>query len=234
MKTYRPRYDGVDWVAKSVRYIVDLAQKHLPMLETRSESTISSWTEILQQYPNYYLRLAMTMDLSIRNGKIPNETDFPLSLRGIFDSKLLMSPMSMMLLHSPPREAEQHQNQDSTEYQTHDIGTNGPRPATAGDNGGSVGENMTYGAGWDNSSGSPSTTPRSSELGFDPLILELGFEAGILSPLVDMEFAGGETAEPVSGDTTSSNQWNPGMSAFDASSLGIPTEGPALESFLEV
>jgi hypothetical protein len=234
MKTYRPRYDGVDWVAKSVRYIVDLAQKHLPMLESRSESTISSWTEILQLYPNYYLRLAMTMDLSIRNGKIPQETDFPQSLRGIFEGKLLMSPISMMLMHSPRPDSETlRKDSASVEFQTHDISLNGPAPVA--DAGVGIGEGVSagYGAGWDNASGSPSTTPRSSELGFDPLILELGFEAGILSPLVEMEFTGNEATEP-GPSTTSPNQWNAGLSSFDASCLGIGTDDQVMETFLEV
>ncbi|KPM38667.1 hypothetical protein AK830_g7894 [Neonectria ditissima] len=106
MKTYRPRYDGVDWVARTVRYIVDLAQKHLPAIRTRQGTPISSWTEMLQLHPKYYLRLAMTMDLSIRNGKIPLESDFPQSLRGISQENLLVaSPLNTQMVfpnvHSP-------------------------------------------------------------------------------------------------------------------------------------
>ncbi|KAK7409220.1 hypothetical protein QQX98_008596 [Neonectria punicea] len=99
MKTYRPRYDGVDWVARTVRYIVDLAQKHVPTMRTRNGNSISSWTEMLQVHPKSYLRLAMTMDLSIRNGKIPLESDFPQSLRGIFQENLLVaSPLNTQMM----------------------------------------------------------------------------------------------------------------------------------------
>ncbi|KAI5459342.1 fungal-specific transcription factor domain-containing protein [Mariannaea sp. PMI_226] len=229
MKTYRPRYDGVDWVAKSVRYIVDVAQKHLPILESQSENTIASWTDILQLYPNYFLRLAMTMDLSIRNGKIPQETDFPQCLRGNFEGKPLAASMSLMSLPSLGvdirRGIDQLQKKESLhEYQHHHVNPASSQAAVAGgmdeDTGGNFKESQIH------SQESPSTTPRTSEFGIDPLILELGFEAGILSPLVDMEFTGISHTSP--------SQWTNGISSFEAEYMGVGNEHEQAESLLDI
>jgi len=95
MKTYRPRYFIVDWVAQTVRHIVNVAQKCLPASGVKSGDSglsIASWIEILQMQPNCYLRLALTMDLSISNGKLPDETDFPPGLRHMLHGRITVSP----------------------------------------------------------------------------------------------------------------------------------------------
>ncbi|KAH9903732.1 hypothetical protein F4778DRAFT_735304 [Xylariomycetidae sp. FL2044] len=96
MKTYQPQYDGVDYVSETIRHIINLAQLDPPadsttnpasLLSTRgnsSHSSISDWTDILASQPGCYLRLAMTMDLSLSKGRLPEESDFPESLRGLF------------------------------------------------------------------------------------------------------------------------------------------------------
>lgn len=85
MRTYQPQYDGVDWVSEIVRHVVDLAQvdNANPAGEMRA-STISDWTDILAQQPSSYLRLALALDVSLSKGRLPEDGDFPVSLRGLF------------------------------------------------------------------------------------------------------------------------------------------------------
>ncbi|TDZ46012.1 Cutinase transcription factor 1 beta [Colletotrichum trifolii] len=88
MKTYQPQYDGVDWVSETIRHIVNLAQLDSPPGDTGSPSeggaVIADWTDILASQPSSYLRLALTMDLSLSKGRLPEDGDFPVSLRGLF------------------------------------------------------------------------------------------------------------------------------------------------------
>jgi hypothetical protein len=83
MKTYQPQYDGVDYVSETIRHIVTLAQLDTPAAPS-SANHINDWQDILASQPGSYLRLAMTMDLSLSKGRLPEESDFPASLRGLF------------------------------------------------------------------------------------------------------------------------------------------------------
>ncbi|KAI1077410.1 fungal-specific transcription factor domain-containing protein [Whalleya microplaca] len=95
MKTYQPQYDGVDYISETIRHIINLAQLD-PPTDTNStinsssfgspinQASISSWSDILALHPGYYLRLAMTMDLSLSKGRLAEDTDFPASLRVLF------------------------------------------------------------------------------------------------------------------------------------------------------
>ncbi|KXH28395.1 fungal specific transcription factor domain-containing protein [Colletotrichum simmondsii] len=89
MKTYQPQYDGVDWVSETIRHIVNLAQIESPAPGDSANATpggavIADWTDILASQPSSYLRLALTMDLSLSKGRLPEDGDFPVSLRGLF------------------------------------------------------------------------------------------------------------------------------------------------------
>ncbi|KAH6651705.1 hypothetical protein BKA67DRAFT_679981 [Truncatella angustata] len=83
MKTYQPQYDGVDYVSETIRHIVTLAQLDTPAPPSVT-NPINDWQDILASQPGCYLRLAMTMDLSLSKGRLPEEADFPASLRGLF------------------------------------------------------------------------------------------------------------------------------------------------------
>lgn len=83
MKTYQPQYDGVDYVSETIRHIVTLAQLDTPAPPSVA-NPINDWQDILASQPGCYLRLAMTMDLSLSKGRLPEESDFPASLRGLF------------------------------------------------------------------------------------------------------------------------------------------------------
>lgn len=85
MRTYQPQYDGVDWVSEIVRHIVNLAQIDGPGASaTSTKPPINDWTDILALQPSSYLRLALALDLSLSKGRLPEDGDFPVSLRGLF------------------------------------------------------------------------------------------------------------------------------------------------------
>ncbi|KAK6859768.1 fungal specific transcription factor domain-containing protein [Apiospora arundinis] len=101
MKTYTPQYDGCDYVSETIRHIMTLAQLDTPtpLPAASTTSTISNWTDILASQPGCYLRLAMTMDLSFAKGRLPEESDFPASLRGLFTAG--RNPVRALLRGSP-------------------------------------------------------------------------------------------------------------------------------------
>lgn len=85
MRTYQPQYDGVDWVSEIVRHVVNLAQIDGPAFHTPvATPLINDWTDILAMQPSSYLRLALALDLSLSKGRLPEDGDFPVSLRGLF------------------------------------------------------------------------------------------------------------------------------------------------------
>ncbi|KAI0397356.1 hypothetical protein F5Y17DRAFT_369468 [Xylariaceae sp. FL0594] len=107
MKTYQPQYDGVDYISETIRHIVNLAQIDTPCNSTNHEPLnnrkplISDWTDILASHPDSYLRLSMTMDISISKGRLARETDFPVKLRGLFAKGF--SPIRALLTGARPR-----------------------------------------------------------------------------------------------------------------------------------
>ncbi|KAH7000026.1 fungal-specific transcription factor [Ilyonectria destructans] len=84
MKTYQPQYDGVDWVSEIVRHVVNLAQLDNTNAQGSQNSNITDWTDILALQPSSYLRLALALDVSLSKGRLPEDGDFPVSLRGLF------------------------------------------------------------------------------------------------------------------------------------------------------
>ncbi|KAF5004561.1 hypothetical protein FDECE_8951 [Fusarium decemcellulare] len=84
MKTYQPQYDGVDWVSEIVRHVVNLAQLDDSSPQGKQNAGITDWTDILALQPSSYLRLALALDVSLSKGRLPEDGDFPVSLRGLF------------------------------------------------------------------------------------------------------------------------------------------------------
>lgn len=115
MKTYQPQYDGVDYVSETIRHVVNLAQIDPPTSSPNTTASISAfpqdatdnmrpiisdWTDILASNPGSYLRLTMTMDISISKGRLATEADFPVKLRGLFAHGL--SPIRALLSGGHP------------------------------------------------------------------------------------------------------------------------------------
>lgn len=84
MKSYKNKYYITDWVMRAIRHVVELArQRSLTPFLTEDDSSPSSCLDMLKNRPSYYLRLVMTLDMSISNGRLPDECDFPPSLRSV-------------------------------------------------------------------------------------------------------------------------------------------------------
>ncbi|RYC79927.1 hypothetical protein BFJ63_vAg17193 [Fusarium oxysporum f. sp. narcissi] len=82
MKSYKKKYYITDWVMRAIRHVVELARQRSPApMASEDESSPSSCLDMLKTRPSYYLRLVMTLDMSISNGRLPDECDFPPSLR---------------------------------------------------------------------------------------------------------------------------------------------------------
>ncbi|KAM6524524.1 hypothetical protein FALCPG4_010134 [Fusarium falciforme] len=85
MRTYEYLYDGVEWVAETIKLI--MGQKQLAhLLESalsRTSLASESWESFLASNPTGYLRVAVTMDLSFSQGRLPEEKDFPARLRDV-------------------------------------------------------------------------------------------------------------------------------------------------------
>lgn len=80
--------------------------------------SVASWIEILQLQPSCYLRLAMTMDLSISHGKLPEESDFPPGLRDVIRSSITatLSPtiVPMGITHFRHLQSAREASKDTT------------------------------------------------------------------------------------------------------------------------
>ncbi|KAJ3543637.1 hypothetical protein NM208_g3468 [Fusarium decemcellulare] len=82
MRAYWSRYDGVDWVSEIIRHISGLVQ--LDGSEIRRSNSITNWADVFAFQPRSYLRLVLALDLSLSKGRLPQDGDFPLKLRGLF------------------------------------------------------------------------------------------------------------------------------------------------------
>lgn len=77
MTTMHSQYDGVHWVAKLVRQLVELVQNDSTLSAGQG---VASWADLLTFKPRTYLRLALAMDLGMSSGRIPDQKDFPARL----------------------------------------------------------------------------------------------------------------------------------------------------------
>ncbi|KAH6869049.1 fungal-specific transcription factor domain-containing protein [Thelonectria olida] len=93
MREYRLRYDGVDWISKTIRYFMECTYLDGPMASywdpivsknrTWVENHNGASADILVKNPTYYLKMALTLDLSLSQDRLPEEKDFPVKLRGL-------------------------------------------------------------------------------------------------------------------------------------------------------
>lgn len=84
VRVYRHRYDGIEWASAIVRHAVDLAPLDEIKLQRSNSSTTMNWVDVFAFQPRLYLRLALALDLSLRTGRLPEDWDFPVKLRGLF------------------------------------------------------------------------------------------------------------------------------------------------------
>jgi hypothetical protein len=86
MRAYWARYDGVDWISEIVRHIIGLAQLNGSKVQRKNPNI--SWADVFAFQPRSYLRLVLVMDLSLSKGRMAQDADFPVNLRGLFSVNL--------------------------------------------------------------------------------------------------------------------------------------------------
>ncbi|KAH7142098.1 fungal-specific transcription factor domain-containing protein [Dactylonectria macrodidyma] len=132
MRVYWPRYDGVEWVSEIIRHIIELAQ--LDEAKVRRKTSSVNWADIFAFQPRSYLRLVLTLDLSLSKGRLPDDWDFPIKLRGLFsfDANPLKefaegnyTNLESPRVASPPLQAENSNSPETTgsdQVQHHILG----------------------------------------------------------------------------------------------------------------
>ncbi|KAL2105634.1 hypothetical protein VUR80DRAFT_8006 [Thermomyces stellatus] len=124
MATYRPKYYIVDWVVKAVYHIAHLANQVLSSVAVReglAGLSPSSWTELLQLMPTSYLRLVITLEMSIGQGKLPEESDFPPTLRGSAQISFSVPDVGRFLQIGAPAQREEAQEEKEEQGRVTDV-----------------------------------------------------------------------------------------------------------------
>ncbi|KAF3771370.1 hypothetical protein M406DRAFT_248577 [Cryphonectria parasitica EP155] len=73
IKVLHIQYDGVDWIARLVRYLVDLVQADPAFANGEN---VTDWAELLAVKPESYLRFSLALDLSMNSGRFPDKNEF--------------------------------------------------------------------------------------------------------------------------------------------------------------
>ncbi|KAH7243941.1 fungal-specific transcription factor domain-containing protein [Fusarium solani] len=85
IKTCYEQYDIADFVIRAVQHIAGFLELGcLQPTTTTGTSDSFGWPDIFSSNPNLYLRLVLSIDLSLSNGRFPEEEDFPVGLRRLF------------------------------------------------------------------------------------------------------------------------------------------------------
>ncbi|KAJ4106144.1 hypothetical protein NW761_000012 [Fusarium oxysporum] len=87
MLEYQPRYEGVDWVTRAIRYFMECTYCESAMIHhnvTKDEHQVKKPSmDVISQNPAHFLRLALTLDLSLSQDRLPVERDFPRKLQAL-------------------------------------------------------------------------------------------------------------------------------------------------------
>ncbi|EMT72641.1 Cutinase transcription factor 1 beta [Fusarium odoratissimum] len=87
MIEYQPRYEGVDWVTRAIRYFMECTYCESAMIHqnvTNDEHQVKKPSmDVISQNPAHFLRLALTLDLSLSQDRLPVERDFPRKLQAL-------------------------------------------------------------------------------------------------------------------------------------------------------
>lgn len=115
MKGFKLQYDGTDEVSDFIRRMIDYISIERPVQRPplvkgslnsfhkshdsscrRSSSSapiwsatvVNDWSDVLLRQPNLYVRILLTIDISLSKGYFPDESDFPTALQSqhVFDN----------------------------------------------------------------------------------------------------------------------------------------------------
>ncbi|CAG9961936.1 unnamed protein product [Clonostachys byssicola] len=78
------RYDGADYVHKTVYHTARLAQVADP-----AGGDSRGWSDVLLSDPKKYLEMVLTMDLALSQNSLPEEDDYPINLRSFCKSSVM-------------------------------------------------------------------------------------------------------------------------------------------------
>jgi hypothetical protein len=115
MKGFKLQYDGTDEVSDCIGRMIDYISIERPVQKSQygkgeANSTpkchdsgnqssfvapawcatvVNGWSDVLVRQPNLFLRILLTMDLSLSKGHFPEESDFPATLQSnrLFDTR---------------------------------------------------------------------------------------------------------------------------------------------------
>lgn len=104
MKDFQWRYPGIDIVSRSTSCIALLAQRNSPPYSSSVFSNVKppvifDWTDLLASQPSSYLRLALTLDVALREGRAPRAPDVPISLRDLVRIADTLFPATSEIIH---------------------------------------------------------------------------------------------------------------------------------------
>ncbi|KAL8377934.1 hypothetical protein RB595_008562 [Gaeumannomyces hyphopodioides] len=84
MKAFLPQYDGVELIKDTVKLVADMAQTesqaHAQSPDVGRSAT--NWAEIMSKNPALYVKMTMTVDLTISKGRLAGDADLPAWLLG--------------------------------------------------------------------------------------------------------------------------------------------------------
>ncbi|SPO01995.1 related to cutinase transcription factor 1 beta [Cephalotrichum gorgonifer] len=114
MKSFFPQYDGVHLIKDAVKCAADLAQTASQSHPNILAPAATTWAEILTNDPESYLKMVMSIDLSISKGRLAEEDDFPVWL-------LNNKTGTAMTEHSAGHPSASLQDKETWEVQTEAV-----------------------------------------------------------------------------------------------------------------
>ncbi|KAI8658156.1 Zn(2)-C6 fungal-type domain-containing protein [Fusarium keratoplasticum] len=84
IREYRPRHEEADWITRAIRYFMECTYLE-PAASSRQ--TVNGQSpeadDVMTQNPTHYLKLALTLDLSLGQDRLPVEKDFPARIQAL-------------------------------------------------------------------------------------------------------------------------------------------------------
>ncbi|KAF4998798.1 hypothetical protein FDECE_11700 [Fusarium decemcellulare] len=83
MREFHPRHEEADWITRAIRYFMECTYFE-PAPSFRETNGQGPDTEdVISQNPVHYLKLALTLDLSLSQDQLPVEKDFPAKIQAL-------------------------------------------------------------------------------------------------------------------------------------------------------
>lgn len=85
MREYRSRHEEADCITRAIRYFMECTYLEPTRSSFREalEEQISEMSDVVTQNPTLYVKLALTLDLSLSQDRLPVEKDFPSQIQSL-------------------------------------------------------------------------------------------------------------------------------------------------------